>query len=241
MPHNSNRWLDLLGLATLAFLIVGLYMAFLYAQTEVNMGLVYRIFFFHMGAIAAGLLSVIFVGIASIAYLRTSSRAWDRFAEASTEVGIVFSVTGLIMGSIWARPVWLVWWTWDPRLTSFFLLCMYYIAYLMLRASGRDDVRVARFSAVYGIIGVLWVPLVILSVRIWRGISPVLFQENAQGFTFSLTTEMTQTLGVCIIAVLLLFIYLLILRIRLESLRDELVVIRREYQVSGGTYGKRSD
>jgi heme exporter protein C len=227
MTRNSDRWLDLLGLATFVFIVVGLYMAFLYAPTEINMGLVYRIFFFHLGAVAAGFAGILLVAIAGIAYLRTNARAWDRVAEASAEIGVVFCTIALLMGSIWAKPIWGVWWTWDPRLTSFLILELIYIAYLMLRASARDDPRVARFSAVFGILGAVDVPLVIASARIWRGISPVLFQESAQGFTFGLTPEMTQTLVVCIIAEMLLFFFLLAQRVRLEELRDELVALKR--------------
>ncbi len=227
MSRNSDRRLDILGLATLVFFVAGLYMAFMYAQTEINMGLVYRIFFFHLGAVAASFLAIVVVAVAGIAYLRTNSRAWDRVAEASAEIGIVFCTIALLMGMIWARPIWGVWWTWDPRLTSYLILWLIYIAYLMLRASARDDVRVARFSAVFGLVGALNVPIVIMSVRVWRGISPVLFQESQQGFTFGLTPEMIQTLVVSITAFILLFFYLLIVRARLEALRDELVAIRR--------------
>ena len=227
MTRNSDRWLDVLGLATLVFIVAGLYMAFLYAQTEVNMGLVYRIFFFHLGSVAAGFFAIVLVAVAGIAYLRTNSRAWDRIAEASAEIGVVFCVIALVTGSIWARPIWGVWWTWDPRLTSFLILFLIYVAYLMLRASARDDPRVARFSAVFGIIGAVNVPIVIMSARVWRAISPVLFQENAQGITFGLTPQMVQTLLVCIIAYLLLFFYLLAHRVRLEELRDDLIALRR--------------
>ena len=225
--NRSSRWLDVLGLATLVFILVGLYMAFMYAQTEVNMGLVYRIFFFHLGNVAASFLAIVLVAIAGIAYLRTGSRAWDRVAEASAEIGVVFTVITLLTGMIWAKPIWGVWWTWDPRLTSYMILFLIYLAYLMLRASARDDTRVARFSAVFGLIGALNVPIVIASARIWRGISPVLFQETNQGFTFGLTPEMVQTLMVCITAFILLFFYLLAVRTRLEALRDQVVELRR--------------
>jgi heme exporter protein C len=159
--------------------------------------------------------------------LRTNRRAWDRVAEASAEIGVVFTIIALLMGSIWAKPIWGVWWTWDPRLTSYLILLLIYVAYLMLRASARDDPRVARFSAVFGIVGALNVPIVIASARLWRSISPVLFQETAQGFTFGLTSEMVQTLMVSIIAMLLLFFWLLAQRVRLESIRDDLMAIRR--------------
>ncbi len=228
MSRLSNRLTDLLGLTAFALIIIGLYMAFLYAPTEVNMGLVYRIFFFHLASVAAGMIGIVVVAIAGAAYLRTNARAWDRVAEASAEIGVMFSTAALVSGSIWAKPIWGVWWTWDPRLTTFLILWLIYIAYLMLRASARDDARVARFSAVFGILGALDVPLVIMSSRIWRGISPVLFQETAQGFTFGLTGEMTQTLFVAIAAFILLYFYLLIQRVRLEEIRDEVVAIKRQ-------------
>jgi heme exporter protein C len=227
MPNRSDRQVDILGIATLAFVLAGLYMAFMYAPTEVNMGLVYRIFFFHLGAVAAGFIAILIVAIAGIAYLRTSKRSWDRIAEASAEIGVLFTIIALLMGSIWAKPIWGVWWTWDPRLTSYLILLLIYVAYLMLRASARDDSRVARFSAVFGIIGFVDVPIVIVSARYWRAISPVLFQENAQGFTFGLTPEMVQTLVVSIIGIVLLFFWLLAQRVRLETLRDEVMAIRR--------------
>lgn len=227
MSNSSDRRLNLLGIATAVFIVGGLYMAFMYAPTEVNMGLVYRIFFFHLGTIAASFLAVTLVAIAGLAYLRTNSRQWDRIAEASAEIGIVFTTIALISGSIWAKPIWGVWWTWDPRLTSYLILWLIYIAYLMLRASARDDPRVARFSAVFGILGFVDVPIVIVSARYWRAISPVLFQANAQGFTFGLTGEMVQTLMVCIIGFLLLFFWLLAQRVRLEALHDEVMSIRR--------------
>lgn len=223
----KSRRLDVLGIATLVMTLIGLYMSFVYAQTEVNMGLVYRIFFFHLGAVAAGFFAIVVVMVAGIVYLRTNSRWWDRVAEGAAEIGVMFCTVALIMGCIWARPIWGVWWTWDPRLTSFLVLWFIYVAYLMLRASARDDARVARFSAVFGILGAVGVPFVIVSSRVWRGISPVLFQESQQGFTFGLTPEMVQTLFVAIAACILLFFYLLAQRVRIETMRDDLLAIRR--------------
>ncbi len=226
MSHISQRWLKLLTLLTLALFITGLYMAFLYAQTETRMGLVYRIFFFHLGAIISSTVAVLVVAVAGVAFLRTNARGWDRIGEASAEIGVLFGTIGLISGSIWARATWGAWWTWDPRLTTFLVLWFIYVAYLMLRASARDDPRVARFCAVFGLVGAIDVPIVFMSARIWRGISPVLGQAGSDS-TFGLTPEMSQTLMVAIVAYLFLYAYLLILRVRLEELRDELVALRR--------------
>ena len=170
MSRIPNRWLNLLAISTLVLFVAGLYMAFLYAQTEARMVLVYRLFFFHLGAIIASTVAILVVDGAGIAYLRTNARAWDRVGEASAEIGVLFGTIGLITGSLWARPVWGAWWTWDPRLTTFLILWFIYVAYLMLRASARDDPRVARFCAVFGILGAVDVPIVFMSARIWRGI-----------------------------------------------------------------------
>ncbi len=228
MSRIPNRWINALALTTLVLFVAGLYMALLYAQTEARMGLVYRLFFFHLGAIITSTVAILVVAVAGVAYLRTNARAWDRVGEASAEIGVLLGTIGLITGSFWARPIWGAWWTWDPRLTTFLILWFIYVAYLMLRASARDDPRVARFCAVFGIIGAVDVPIVFMSARIWRGISPVLGQGQSGGdYSFALTPEMTQTLVVAIGAFLCLYAFLLIHRVRLEELRDDLLAIRR--------------
>ncbi len=219
---KSDSRLNLLGWLTFILITLGLYLALVYAPTEAQMGSIQRIFYFHLGADTVGMLAIIVAAIAGIFFLRTGATRYDRSASASMELGFVFGAIALATGMIWARPVWGTWWTWDPRLTTFLILWLIYIAYLMLRASARDDPGMARMAAVFTFIGTADVPFIIIAPRIWRGISPVLFGVNdAQQFTFNMPPEMVQALMVCIVAELLLFAYLLIQRVRLEELQSE--------------------
>jgi heme exporter protein C len=223
-----------LGAATFILIALGLYMTFVYAPTEVKMGSIQRIFYFHLGADTVGLGAILVAAVASIIFLRTNAPRYDHIAEASMELGFVFGAIALTTGMIWARPVWGTWWTWDPRLTTFLILWLIYIAYLMLRASAREDLRMARLAAVFAIVGVADVPFVIIAPRIWRGISPVLFGINdVQQFTFNLTPEMVQTLVVCILGMLLLYIFLLAQRVRLQALRAEVEAMHVAGYVGG--------
>ena len=220
--RKSMGWANWLGYAAFILVALGLYMTFVYAPTEAQMGSIQRIFYFHLGADTVGLGAIVVAAVASILYLRSGDAKYDRVALASMELGFVFGIIALATGMIWARPVWGTWWTWDPRLTTFLILWLIYIAYLMLRASASGDPRMTRLAAVFAIVGVADVPFVIIAPRIWRGISPVLFGVNdVQQFTFNMTPEMVQTLIVCIFGMTLLYVYLLVQRARLEALRAQ--------------------
>ena len=226
---TSSRWLDWLGAITFVAVAAGLYLAFNYAPTEAKMGSIQRIFYFHLGADMVGLSAIIVAAVASALYLKSGALKWDRIAASSMELGFVFGAIALATGMIWARPIWGTWWTWDPRLTTFLILWLFYIAYLMLRASARDDPGIARLAAVFTFVGVADVPFVIIAPRIWKGISPVLLGSNeVQEFTFNMTPEMVQTLIVSVSAVLLLYVYLLAQRVRLEELRAEVDAMHAE-------------
>ena len=118
---------------------------------------------------------------ASAVYLWNGSRAADRLAEAAAEVGVLFCSLVLVTGPIWARPIWGVWWTWDPRLTMTVILWAIYASYLMLRAFGGEDEAVNRYAAVLGIIGVLDIPIIMVSVRLLRGMHPAVIARNEGG------------------------------------------------------------
>src|SRR3989304_3971718 len=164
----------LMGL-TFVGMIASLYMAFIYAPTEMVMGNIQRIFYFHMGAVWVATIAFTVVFIASIQYLRKQTRFWDIMAYSSAEIGVLFTTLTIITGSIWAKPVWGTWWTWDPQLTTTFILWILYIVYLILRSSAGSDVKKAKFAAVFGIIAFLDLPLVYASARLMRGISHVVF------------------------------------------------------------------
>ena len=213
----------LMGL-TFVGMIASLYMAFIYAPTEMVMGNIQRIFYFHMGAVWVATIAFTVVFIASIQYLRKQTRFWDIMAYSSAEIGVLFTTLTIITGSIWAKPVWGTWWTWDPQLTTTFILWILYIVYLILRSSAGSDVKKAKFAAVFGIIAFLDLPLVYASARLMRGISPVVFGGRGGG----IAPQMMVALLVCLITFTLLYIVLLKQRMDIEEMKDEVTRLKLE-------------
>jgi heme exporter protein C len=210
---------DVLPWLTLTTMIAALAMVFLYVPNERVQGLVQRIFYFHLPSAWNTFLGFFIVAGASASYLWQGSRFSDLLAQAATEVGMVFCTIVLITGSIWARPIWGVWWTWDPRLTMVVVLWTIYAAYLLLRHLAGDTEQIARYAAVLGIVGVLDIPLLHIAVRLWRGIHPKVDK---------MAPEMMWTLLMCTVAFLCLFTWMLWLRLRNLSLREEITTLRRQ-------------
>jgi len=129
-----------------------------------------RIMYVHVPSAWLAYLSFFLTLVGSVAYLRTRRIRWDHFAGASAEVGVVFTGLALITGSIWGKPVWGVWWTWDARLVLTAVMFFVYLGYLALRRALEDPQRRAPRAAVYGIVAVLQIPLVHFSVVWWRGL-----------------------------------------------------------------------
>ena len=125
-------------------------------------------------AAATGALGLYFLSLLIGISMRHEAHYWEMVGVSSVEVGLVFTVMTIITGSIWARPAWNTWWTWDPRLTTYTIMALIYVAYLMLRQGIDDPERRARFAAVYGIVGFISVPITFMSIRWWRTIHPVL-------------------------------------------------------------------
>jgi len=213
----------LLGL-TFFSMIASIYSVFIYAPTEQIMGHVQRIFYFHMGTVWVATIAFVIVFISSIQYLRKESRRWDKLAYSSAELGVLFITLTIITGSIWAKPVWGTWWTWDPQLTTTFILWILYIVYMILRSAAGDDAKKAKFAAVFGIIAFLDLPLVYISARMMRGISPVVFGPGGGG----IAPQMMLALLVTLLAFTLLFVVLLKQRIDIEDLKDRISSIRLE-------------
>ena len=214
----SYRWNRLLIPLSAIGVIGGLYMALIFAPTEATMGHVQRIFYFHVPAAWVGFFAFFVTFLASIAYLWKGDLKWDRVALSSAEIGVAFVTMAIITGSIWARPVWNTWWTWDPRLTLSAVVWVIYIAYVMLRAAVEEPTRRARFAAVFGIAGFASVPLDFFAIRWWRTIHPVIFKSSG----FELSPRMLITLLFCLAAFTVLYVVLLVQRLRLENLRDKL-------------------
>ncbi len=195
-----------------------------YAPLERTMGIVQKVFYFHVAANWLGMLSFIVAAVAAVGYLVTRDRRWDTLEVAAVEIGLAFALMGVVSGSIWARPIWNTWWTWDPRLTTVTIMLLVYVAYFMLRQGIDDPDRRARFGAVYALVGMLSVPLTFFSVRLYRTIHPVVVGKNepgAQG-AFDMTVAMRNTLFVSLFAFTVLYVALLWHRYRLGRAADQL-------------------
>jgi heme exporter protein C len=215
------------GLKILTWITVGLfalasYAVLVYAPREAVMGDVQRVFYFHVAAGWVGALAFLVAVVAGVAYLITKSRHWDTVGLASIEIGVVFTFINIVTGSVWARPIWNTWWTWDPRLVTATVMELVYIAYMMLRQGIDDPDRRARFGAVYAIIGFLSVPLTFLSIRIFRTIHPVVIGSSDPGAegAFDMTAKMLQAFMFSLFTFTFIYATLLWHRIRLQHQAD---------------------
>lgn len=208
----------ILGAAAAIVMMAGLYMVCFYAPTEATMGVVQKIFYYHVPSAWVAFLAFFVVFIGSITYLFKRSRKWDMLAHASAEVGVMFCSLVLITGPIWAKPVWGIWWTWDARLTLTLVLWLIYAGYMMLRHYVEDPERRATFSAAMGIVGFVNVPLVYMSIRWWRTQHPQ--PVVAGGEDSGLDPLMYQTLMVCFLGFVLLYIVFMRLRMKIEAMQD---------------------
>jgi len=184
--------LKVLDIVSLLLLAVAAYLALFYAPEEATMGQVQRVFYFHVATAWTGLLGFVAAGVAGILYLIRKEERWDIIEVAAVEISLVFFFITIVLGSIWARPVWNAWWTWDPRLTTAAITELVYIAYLMLRQGIEDPVKRARFGAIYTILGAISAPVTFFVIRLVRTIHPVIIgsgDPGAQG-TFAMTAGM---------------------------------------------------
>ena len=195
-------------------MILTLYCAFIFAPTEAVMGEVQRIFYFHFSVDLVCFLAFFVLFLFSIAYLATGKRKFDIWASSSGEIGVLFGTLALVTGSIWAKPVWNTWWTWDPRLTTFLILWLIYVAYLLLRANMAESDKKYKLSAVFGILGFIDVPIVWMSIRWWRTIHPVVITSTS----INLDPDMKTTMFVALGTFTLLYAVLLNFRVRQRKL-----------------------
>ena len=216
---NKTFPLTLHLLLTLVWVFVALYMIFQYAPEETTMGEVQRIFYIHVSSAWTAFLAYFLVFAGSVGYLWKRAPFADDLAQASGEVGLVFCTCVLVTGPLWAKPVWGIWWTWDARLTSTFVLWLLFIAYLMLRSYVLNPGRTEVMAAVVGIIGFVDVPIVYMSIRWWRTQhpQPVIAGGEGSGLDAAMWITLLVTWG----AFLCLFSYLLRQRLWLAEGRRE--------------------
>ena len=225
------RLLTILDVVTILTLLVATWMVFFYAPVEAVMGLVQKVFYFHVSSAWVGMLGFLVAAVAGVIYLAKGNRKWDIVGLASVEIGLVFTFIAVVTGSIWARPIWNTWWTWDPRLTTTSIMLLIYAAYLMLRSGIEDPDRRARFGAVYAIIGVLSVPLTFYSARLFRTIHPVVIGTNQPGAQggFDMTADMRLVFFFSLFTFTIIFGDLLWHRIRLGRLQDKVEQLKLNY------------
>jgi heme exporter protein C len=227
---KSVKLATILDISAGALLAAATGLVFLYAPVEQVMGLVQKVFYFHVASAWVGLLSFIVAAVAGVIYLISHNQDWDVVETASVELGMVFLLIAIISGSIWAKPIWNTWWTWDPRLTTVTVSELIYAAYLMLRSGIEEPERRARFGAVYAIIGFLSVPMTFLSIRIFRTIHPVVVgntDPSALG-AFDMSPKMLQTFLFGLFAFTMVYAALLWHRIRLGRLTEKVERMRVE-------------
>jgi heme exporter protein C len=208
-------WLASLGL------VAGLGAAFGYAPREVTQGNVQRIMYLHVPAVLTAYLAFGLVLLGSVAYLFTRRAGWDRLAAAAAELGVLFTGLTIASGSIWGKPTWGTWWTWDARLTSTAVLFLVYVGYLLLRAMVEEPGQRARYAAVVGIVGAVNIPIVHFSVKWWRALhqpSTVLGPEPSP-----IAGPIALALFVNWVAFTLLFAYFLSRRMEIARLEEEMV------------------
>ncbi len=204
-------------LAALA-LVIGLGAAFGYAPREAVQGNVQRIMYLHVPAVLTAYLAFALVFVGSLGYLFTRRMGWDRLAVAAAEPGVLFTGLTIVSGSIWGKPTWGVWWTWDARLTSTAVLFLVYVGYLLLRGMVDEPDRRARYAAVVGILGAANIPIVHFSVTWWRALhQPSAILGPGPSPT---ATSIKLALAVNVIAFTLLFLYFLVRRAEIARLEE---------------------
>src|ERR1700733_11079513 len=200
--HGAN-FIETLLVALL--LGVAGYAALFVAPSERTMGLIQRIFYFHVPSWWSAFVAFSIVFVSNIAYLWTRKPKWDWLAVSAAEIGVAFVSIGLITGPIWAHPVWGIWWTWDARLTSAFVLWVLFVCYLLLRTLVDDSERRAVFSADFGIFAAVAIPFVYFSIWFFRTQHP----QPVIGDGGSLDATMLRVLLLCWAAMLGILVLLL--------------------------------
>jgi len=222
----AQRLAPLIGLAAWLVLAAGLYWSLVKAPADYYQGEVARLMNLHVPLAKTSLAAYSVAFIASIAYLWKRAALADQIAHASIAVGIVFTGCTLMSGSIWGKPTWNAWWTWDARLVSFAVMFLMMAGYLMLRTYVDDPERQARFAAVLALVGFIDLPVIHLSVRWWRTLHQPASFKGAGGI--AIAPEMLTSLALMAAGMMLLFTYLTLLYTRRLQLQAQLEQKQRQ-------------
>jgi heme exporter protein C len=222
---NTRRTLSVLFIFLLILIPFDFFLIFKIAPTERIMGDVQRIFYLHVSLAISSYLAFTGVFIASIMFLWRKKFFWDTIAYSCAEIGVLFSTLVLITGSLWARPVWNVWWAWDPRLVTMFILWFIYVGYFLLRKGIADWTKRAQYSAVIGIIGFLDIPIVRLATKWWRSVHPRLKNEDG-----GLDPLMLKVMVFSMAAFLLFTAFLFLYRYRIAKAEETLITLTKRLE-----------
>jgi len=216
----------LLGTAAMLLVIAAAYASFYIAPEERTMGVVQRIFYFHVGSAWAGMDAFLVCFVCNLLYIWKREQKYDWLAVAGAEVGLVLTTVVLITGPIWAKPAWGIYWTWDARLTSTFVLWLLYVSYLLLRSLVEEPDRRALLSSLFGVFAFIDVPLVFGAIRWWRTQhpSPVIMGGPNSG----LEPTMKLVFFFSVFAMHVLMAFLLVERYGLEKMKYDVDVLQRE-------------
>jgi len=210
------------GWVAWAAVTASLYLGLIYAPPEHLMGDAQRIMYFHVAAAWNGFVAFGVVFVAAILFLWRGGRGWSRLVYASAELGVFFTSICIIGGSVWARAVWNVWWTWDPRLTTTLLLWFVFIGLLVVRGAAENDVARERLAAVIGVVGFFVVPIVYMSDQWWVGLHPRVVTMSG----FFMPTRMVVALMFSFVAFTVFYLWLLGRRLRLVALAEGIAELR---------------
>lgn len=215
-----------LGAAALLLLGLAAYANFYVAPQERTMGVIQRIFYFHASTAWAGETTFFVCFLGNLLYIWKRQPKYDWLSVACAEVGLACITVVLITGPIWAHPVWGIWWTWDARLTSTFVLWLLYVSYLILRTLVEEPDRRALLSALFGVFAFLDVPLVFGSIRWWRTQhpAPVIMGSPGSG----LDPVMKKVFFFNVLAMHIFALFLILERRTLERAKHEIDTLQRE-------------
>jgi heme exporter protein C len=190
---------------------------------EASQGAIFKIIFFHVPMAMTAMICSFVALIGSVMFLFTRNFKYDAVAVSVTEVGLAFLAANLVTGSIWARVIWGIWWTWDARLTSALVCWLLYAGYLMLRRAIDEPTQRATFAAVFSIFAFIDVPIVIFSIKWWRTQHPApVFWGGG-----SIPADWVRLAGWNWLAMILLGIVLTAIRLRQEESQREIDSLRR--------------
>ncbi len=205
-------------------LIAGLLLAFWWAPADASsMGFSQKIFYYHAPIAEVALLAFGVAFAAAIAYLRTQNLKWDRLGLVSIRIGLLFSILVMLTGMIWGKAAWDAWWAWEPRLTTFLLVCFLYAAYWVLRSVVDEDQRRATYAAVFAIIAFIDVPITFFATRFLpEGLHPVVIQAGDSGMESSMLVSFL----ISMLGMTLLLVALIRRDLEIEELKDRVTDLK---------------